>query len=192
MNIIVKVCLSDFKAKWITGSLQYKPVVCTNGLLTNTHTYNTLTICLTSYTVLLPLSHNPRLQSALNKLWVCVFFFFFLSAEHPHYRMPQRWADSGIHLHIPYLYSSSSWFNFSFLLLFSFLLSFHCVAIYPHIIKFLILLALVHMHTHIHKLSHILQCKWNMCTYKSTSGYAWGIEGVFLVVYIKSSILVLL
>lgn len=123
---------------------------------------------------------------------MCVFFFFFLSAEHPHYRMPQRWADSGIHLHIPYLYSSSSWFNFSFLLLFSFLLSYHCVAIYPHIIKFLILLALLHMHAHIHKLSHILQCKWNMCTYKSTSGYAWGIEGVFLVVYIKSSILVLL
>lgn len=124
----------------------------TNGLLTNacTHTDCTLTICLTSYTFLLPLSHNPRLQSALNKLCVCVFV---QSSRTTGWHSDEQTVEY-TYTFLIYSPPLDSTFHFCF----SSCPFLPCVSICPLIITLLILPALSHRHTHTK--THICILQW--------------------------------
>lgn len=124
MTIFIKVCLSDLNAKWSTGSLNIQTSSCASGLLTNACTHSQ-SISQPTVHILSP-TVSQCTECTQQVLSMCVCF----CAEHAHYGMPQWWADSEVHLHISYLFSSS-WFFSSFRLL-----SFHSDAIYAFFINF--------------------------------------------------------
>lgn len=158
MNIIVKVCLSDFKAKWTTGSVQYRPVVAQidfsqmhahAGTQTLTHTVHSQSVSRSthSYSHCLTI-HVCRVHST-NCVYVCVFLCRASSLQDAT-AMSRQWSTPTHFLFILLLPIQLFISAFSFLPLRLHLSPYHYIANFTSSVS----------HTHAHTLSHILQWQW--------------------------------
>ncbi len=162
MNVIVRVCLSDFKAKWTTGSVQHRPVVAQIDFSqmhahadtqTLTHTVHSQSVSQSTH----PYSHCLTIHvcrvRSTNCVCVCVFVQSILTTGCHSYEQTVEYTYTFLIYSPPHDSTFHFCFSsFSFLPLRLHLSPYHYIANFTSSVSLSLSLT--------HTLSHIVQWQW--------------------------------